>query len=96
MPVKGTLYITGQKKPVADLTCEVFEYTDNHRPGDRYRINYEYVKRHQKVRIELIRETPMRLELEDGRRADVTVQCESTAPNGGQLGVLRVKGDFTH
>ncbi|MBK7202706.1 hypothetical protein [Candidatus Amarolinea dominans] len=41
---------------------------------DRYRINYEYVKRHQKVRIELIRETPMRLGWEDGRRADVTVQ----------------------
>ncbi len=92
--MKGTLYITGQKKPVADLSCSVFEYTDNHQPGDRFRINYEYVKRHQKVRIELIRETPMRLELEDGRKANVTVQWESTAPNGGQLGVLRVEGEF--
>lgn len=94
--MKGTLYISGQKKPVADLTCNVFEFTDNHQSDDRFRINYEYVKRHQKVRIELIRETALRLELEDGRKADVAVQWESTAPNGGQLGVFRVKGDFSH
>ena len=93
--MKGTLYIAGQKKPVADLTCDVFEFTDNHGSGDRYRVNYEYVKRHQKVRIELHRETPLRLELEDGRKAAVTVQWESTTPAGAALGVFRVHGNFS-
>ncbi len=93
--MKGTLFIAGQTKPIADLTCQVFEYTDNHNPQNRFRVNYEYLKRYQKVRIELIRETPLRLELEDGRKANVTLQWESTLPVGGQLGVLRVQGEFS-
>lgn len=95
LPVKGTLYIVGQKKPVADLNCTVVEYTSNHAPEDRYRINYEYDKRLSNFRVELRRDVPLLLQLDDGRQASVSVQAESSTPSGVILGVFRVKGDFT-
>lgn len=93
--MKGTLYVVGQKKPVADLNCTIFEFTDNHSPEDRYRINYEYDKRLSKFRAELRREVPLLLQLEDGRQVSVKVQAESSTPAGIAIGVFRVEGEFT-
>ncbi len=93
--MKGTLYVVGQKKPVADLNCTIFEFTDNHASEDRYRINYEYDKRLRKFPVELRRETPLLLQLEDGRQAKVKVQAESSTPSGVAIGVFRVEGGFT-
>lgn len=93
--MKGTLFVVGQKKPVADLNVTIFEFTDNHTPEDRYRINYEYDKRLRKFHVELRRETPLLLQLEDGRQARVKVQSESSTPSGVVIGVFRVEGGFS-
>jgi len=75
------------------LDCQVSEYRQPGDPHHSIRILYTYQERPAKG-LELHKDAPLQLRLEDGRQAKVIMQHESVTPDGRIIGVLRVIGDL--
>ncbi|MCS7219718.1 MAG: hypothetical protein RML36_12405 [Anaerolineae bacterium] len=87
--MRGELFLPKDTKPAAVLECQFTEYR---RPGDRdhsVRVLYTCQERLRKG-LELYRDVPLRLRLEDGRELSVLMQYEAITPDGRIVGVLRV------
>lgn len=87
--MRGELFLPKDTKPAAVLECQISEYR---RPGDRdhsLRVLYTYQERLKKG-LELYRDVPLWLRLEDGRELSVLMQHEAITPDGRIIGVLRV------
>ncbi|MCB0064201.1 MAG: hypothetical protein KDE19_18890 [Caldilineaceae bacterium] len=93
--MKGTLYITGKKEPVAVLDeVQVVTMNDNHAQFP-HRVNFKAKQLNSsKIMIEFQRDQKMRLHLDDGREANVLLQHTSLDTKGYAVGVLRVLGDL--
>jgi hypothetical protein len=91
--MKAMLYMPNREEPVAVLDeVSVVEYNDNHK-RDPLRIYYKSQKIHaSRVMTEMFRDEKMRLQLEDGRSADVLIQHNSLDTEGRFVGVLRLIG----
>ena len=87
--MKAEIFLPKDKKPAAVLDCKVAKYR---KPGDRdhsVRLFYTYEERLKKG-LELYKDVPLRLRLEDGREVSVIIQHESVTPDKRIVGVLRV------
>ncbi len=87
--MRGELFLPKEARPAAVLECQISEYR---RPGDRdhsVRVLYTCQERLRKG-LELYRDVPLRLRLEDGRQLSVILQHEAITPDGRIVGVLRV------
>jgi hypothetical protein len=93
--MKASMYLPGEDQPVAVFDeISVVEMNDNHRLSP-IRVNYKSRELNSsKVMLERHRDSKMRLELEDGRKADVLLQHSSLDMDGNAVGVLRVLGDI--
>lgn len=89
--MNGKLYLNESKEPVAILdSVEIVRMNDNHQDSPE-RIFYRTKRLNPgKKMSELYRDVVMRLELEDGRSANVLIQHSSLSGDGEFVGVLRV------
>jgi len=92
--MKGELFLPESDKPTAVLDCKIAEYRKPGDPDHSIRITYTYQERGKKM-IELHKDTPLRLRLEDGRETSVRLQYQSITPDGRIIGVLRVVGEWS-
>jgi hypothetical protein len=91
LAVKGELFLPKNIKPAAVLDCRIAEYRRSGDPHHSIRVLYTYQERPAKG-LELHKDVPLQLRLEDGRQAKIIVQHESVTPDGRITGVLRVIG----
>ena len=92
--MKGELFLPNKDKPEAILDCQIAEYREPDDPDHSVRIVYTYEKR-PKPGLELYKDVPLRLRLDDGRETSVILQHEATTPDGRITGVLRVVGEWS-
>ena len=93
--MKATLYMQGQRDPVAAFDeVNVVKMNDNHNAFP-YRVLYKAVQLNAgKTMLELHRDTRMTLQLDDGRDCGVLLQHSSIDMEGNAVGVLRVLDNF--
>lgn len=91
--MKATLYMPDKKDPVAVLDeVQIVKMNDNHAKSP-CRINYKSSKLNSgRTMLELYRDRKLKMQLEDGREADVLLQHNSLDSKGNAVGVLRVLG----
>ena len=95
--MKAMLYMTGMTDPVAVLDeINLVEMNDNH-SASPHRVTFTTSQLGaEKIILELHRDKKMRIELDDGRKANVLLQHSSLDSKGKAVGVLRVLGDFAN
>ena len=93
--MKATLYMQGQKDPVAVLDAiQIVKMNDNHQKTP-YRITFSTPRLNAgRTMLELHRDERMRIHLEDGREASVLVHHSSMDSKGNAVGVLTVLGSM--
>ncbi len=89
--MKAMLYMPGREEPVAVFdNVQVMEYNDNHKHAP-LRVYYKSTRLNAgKTMLELHRDEPFLLRLDDGRSGKVRLQHESMDTEGNAVGVLRV------
>jgi len=93
--MKATLYMPEQNDPVAIFDeVKIVKMNDNHVQSQN-RITYKSRRINaSRTMVELHRDIPLSLRLEDGRNCEVMLQHASMDQEGNAVGVLRVLGDF--
>lgn len=93
--MKAILYLPNREEPVAVFdTVNVVAFNDNHKANPT-RIAYKTASLNaSKTMLELYRDVPMTIRLDDGRAASVLLQHNSIDMQGNAVGILRVMGDF--
>jgi hypothetical protein len=91
--MNASLFLPDREEPVAVLDdVQVIEFNDNHTAAP-VRIFYKSQKLNaSKVMMELRRDEPMTVRLEDGRSGRVVLQHTSMDTAGNAVGVLRLVG----
>lgn len=94
--MKAMLYMPNRDEPVAVFDeVKVIEYNDNHTAAP-VRVFYKTVALNSgKIMLELHRDEPMTLHLDDGRKGRVLLQHNSMDTQGNAVGVLRVVGGLS-
>ncbi len=87
--MKGEIFLPKDEKPAAVLDCKITKYRKPEEKDHGARIVYTYEERLKKG-LELYKDVPLRLRLEDGREVSVVIQHESVTPDKRIIGVLRV------
>ncbi len=89
--MKATMYMSGKDEPVAVFDeVQIVTMNDNHKASPT-RIFYQSQRLNaSKTMLEMYRETPMLLKLENGRECSVLLQHTSLDMEGNAVGVLRV------
>jgi len=93
--MKAMLYMSEQDDPVAIFDeVQVVTMNDNHVKSQN-RITYKSRRINAgRTMVELHREQPMSLRMDDGRVCDVLLQHASMDQEGNAVGVLRVMSDI--
>ena len=89
--MKAMLYLPDKQDPVAIFEeVQVVKFNDNHTTAP-YRITYKSPRLNAgKTMVEMVRDSKMKLKLEDGRTCNVLLQHSSIDSTGNAVGVLRV------